>query len=329
MGYVLGVDGGNTKTIALVARLDGAIVGVGRGGWGDIYGAPSVEAALAEVEHAVVEALRNAGISARELVNGTFSMAGADWPEDFDLLQTEMEQRGFGRSITVVNDALGGLRAGSPDGNGVVVACGTGAALAARSPDGRVWHSSFWQEPQGGHELGNKMLRAVYRAELGIDPPTAWTRHVLSHFALPTVEAVLHLLTRRSTQQHATHIAKLVRPLLDEAENGDRAARQLIQKHGMMLGDYALACARQVGIEGTPFTLVLTGGVLRHPSRLLSDAIIAQVQTTSPDIQVVNSRFEPAIGALLLAFEAAGIVVDDYLLATLIPTLPPPALFET
>src|SRR2546426_11971918 len=41
MHYVLGVDGGNTKTIALVASLDGAILGAGRGGCGDIYNAPT------------------------------------------------------------------------------------------------------------------------------------------------------------------------------------------------------------------------------------------------------------------------------------------------
>jgi N-acetylglucosamine kinase-like BadF-type ATPase len=44
--YLLGVDGGNTKTIALVARSDGAIVGAGRAGCSDVYGAASEEAAL-------------------------------------------------------------------------------------------------------------------------------------------------------------------------------------------------------------------------------------------------------------------------------------------
>src|SRR5438105_4774145 len=39
MQCVLGVDGGNTKTVALVAALDGTILGAGRGGCGDIYNA--------------------------------------------------------------------------------------------------------------------------------------------------------------------------------------------------------------------------------------------------------------------------------------------------
>ena len=59
MQYVLGVDGGNTKTIALVAALDGTILGAGRGGCGDIYNAPiegtnwpdSATAAIANIEY--------------------------------------------------------------------------------------------------------------------------------------------------------------------------------------------------------------------------------------------------------------------------------------
>ena len=61
MTYILGVDGGNTKTIALVARIDGTIVGAGRGGCGDIYGGAGPSGAIAEIERAVLGALTAAG----------------------------------------------------------------------------------------------------------------------------------------------------------------------------------------------------------------------------------------------------------------------------
>ena len=117
--------------------------------------------------------------------------------------------------------------------------------------------------------------------------------------------------------------------LLDEAGSGDATALQIVRAHGAALGDYALAAARQVGIEGTPFTLVLAGGVLRHPSHLLREALVARVRTVSPDVRPINSRFEPAAGALFLALEAAGVPIDEPLLARLAPTLPPAAFFET
>ncbi|TME59229.1 MAG: hypothetical protein E6I59_16985, partial [Chloroflexi bacterium] len=116
MPYVLGVDGGNTKTVALIASLDGTILGAGRGGCGDIYNASagtlwpdSASAAVANIEYTVNAALDAAGIKAADLVTSVFNMAGADWPEDFIYLQTAMQERGFGRTIYVQNDAMGVL----------------------------------------------------------------------------------------------------------------------------------------------------------------------------------------------------------------------------
>src|SRR5688572_31888082 len=93
MNFVLGVDGGNTKTLALVAREDGLILGTGRAGCGDIYGAESPVAAIAEIERAVDTALQEAGIQVTQLSTCAFSLAGADWPEDFRLLEDAMRDR--------------------------------------------------------------------------------------------------------------------------------------------------------------------------------------------------------------------------------------------
>ena len=301
MGHVLGVDGGNTKTMALVARTDGEIIGIGRAGCGDIYGAPSEEAALAETERAVRAALAMAGIEADRLLAGAFSMAGADWPEDFALLHEAMAARGFGKSITVVNDAIGALRAGSA-GPAVAVVCGTGIATGARGPDGQIWHASFWQEAGGSARLGVETVRAVIRADLGIDRPTSLNNGLLALFEAPTVEALLHALTaRRRTWPAAT--AAIARVLLDEAVAGDEVARGLVQIEGRRMGDYALAAVRKVGLGAAPFDLVLAGGVFGHPSPLLPDQVIHRVQRECPQASPVRPALEPAAGAVLLALD--------------------------
>jgi N-acetylglucosamine kinase-like BadF-type ATPase len=336
MQCVLGVDGGNTKTIALVAALDGTILGAGRGGCADIYNAEpgtdwpdSAEAAIANIEFAVLSALQAAHVKESDIVAAVFNMAGADWPEDFAYIQAAMETRGFGRTIIVQNDAMGVLHAGSSDATGVSVVCGTGAATGARAPDGRTWHSSTWQnQVQGGAQLGYKTLNAVYRAELGIEAPTTLKPRVLDFYGLNTVEEVLHLFTGR-VKQAPDHVDQLAPLLLDEAQAGDHLAIRIVQEHGRALGDYAVAAARRVGIEGTPFTLVLAGGVFRHPSSLLPDSIIERVRATSPAVRPTFCRFEPIIGVLFAALEAAKVAVDDALLEKLVPTIPGPTLFST
>ena len=327
MDYVLGVDGGTTKTAALVALPDGTIVGAGRAGGSNIY-CQHPKVAFGNVERAVLAALDPVGARPADLTTAAYSMSGADWPEDFDFIRDEMLSRGLGRRIVVVNDAVGGLRAGSPDGSGVAVVCGTGAAVAARTQDGRVWHTSFWQEAGGAEELGTKMLRAVYRAELGIDPPTRLTEQALRCFGLPEVEDILHLFTARAGTRPA-NVGALARVLLDEAERGDPTARRIAEEHGAALGDYALAAARRAGIEREQFPLVLAGGVFRHSCGILVDSLVERVRNRSSGAWPVRSRYEPVVGALLLSLEEVGVKINEPTLSRIAVTLPEHELFFT
>lgn len=336
MHCVLGVDGGNTKTLALVAALDGTILGRGRAGCGDIYNAPptpespdSASAAVANIEQAVMEALRQAQAQPSDLLAGVFNMAGADWPEDFALLRAALEERRFGQRLIVQNDALGVLHAGVSSAVGISLICGSGAAIGARASDGRTWHTSHWQDDvQGSHHLAHKTLVAVYRSELGIEPPTSLTARVLDFFQVDAVEALLHLFTNRE-HDAPEHIGRLTPILLDEAEAGDRVARRIVQEHGRALGEYVLAAARRVGLEGEAFPLVLAGGVFHHPSSLLAEAIIEEVHRSSPLARLVPSRFEPVIGVLFAALEAVGVTMDEARMANLLPTMPPASFYTT
>ncbi|MCC6315170.1 MAG: hypothetical protein IT337_14295, partial [Thermomicrobiales bacterium] len=224
MSYVLGVDGGNTKTIALVASDDGVIAGCGRAGGSDIYGAASVAAALAELDAAVATALDKAELRSDQIARAAFSMAGADWPEDFDLLRAELRARGYEAEPVIVNDAIGALRAGSPDGTGVVLAAGTGMAIGARAPGGREWHSGNWPTAGGGSGLGRAALDAVFGADLGVAPPTTLSARVVAYFDADSVEDVLYRITHRGSGWSWQATARLAPLALDEADRDDPVA---------------------------------------------------------------------------------------------------------
>ena len=257
-----------------------------------------------------------------------------DWPEDFVFLREQLTGHGLA-AITVYNDAIGALRAGSPDGTGVVVACGTGGATGARNAKGEVWHSSFWQMAGGAGELGNRLLRAVYGADMQMAPPTALTTAVLAHFQMDSVERVLHALTARDSaadfESRFIHpkTGGLARLLLDVADQGDGVARQIVQNHGEALGAQAIVAARKVGLLGQPLSLVLSGGVMHHPSPLLRDAMVDQVRPHCPHIQVCRDGFEPALGAVMLALESRQQLVDAAVREHLRSTQPSATFFDT
>lgn len=325
----LAVDGGNTKTVAIVARDDGTALGAGRAGASDFYATPTEDVAFDEIGRAIRAALREAGANIRSLRTAAFSLAGADWPEDFADLRAGIVERGWCAEPLIVNDAIGALYSGSPAGVGVVLVAGTGMAIGARSACGQIWHSSNWPTAGGGWGLGKAALEAVYAAALEVGPETSLTAAVLALYGEATVEGVLHRRTARRRRRRHMDEARLAPLVLDEAEAGDPVAIAIVEGFGRQLGLHAVAAARRVGLGPEPFPLVLAGGVFRHRSRRYLAAMLAPLEAAFPGIQPLPSRFEPVAGALLLAMNAAGIAPCPGVLDRIEATMPPPELFHT
>jgi N-acetylglucosamine kinase-like BadF-type ATPase len=327
MSLVLGVDGGNSKAIALVAREDGSIVAAARRlGAADIY-ADGVDAALAVTRAAVDQALERAGASRAEIAHAAFSMAGADWPEDFEVLGASLGADGFGGRVRIVNDAIGALEGAVPEGAAVVVTLGTGAATGARGSDGRTWHSSFWQAPQGAGELARNALAAVVRSELGILPSTPLADALLAATGDRDVEAALHRFTARERLSAAV-IGPVVRALFSVADAGDPVAVDVVERHGTGIGEIAAAAARRVGIEREGYALAFCGGLARAGAELLIGAAIRAIRAAGQAPSRVHPKWEPAIGALVVALRAAGTTDWTRVAARLDATAPDGLLYD-
>jgi N-acetylglucosamine kinase-like BadF-type ATPase len=318
---LVGVDGGNTKTVALVADADGTVVGSGWAGCSDIYNAPSPAAALDAVREATLAALTEAGAAGDDVAAACFALAGADWPEDFELIRRELQPLlGLGAEPLVVNDAIGAIRAGTADGVGVSVVCGTYGIAGARNAAGDVFHLGFWPDSTGARPLGRAALEAVWRSGLGTGPDTSLTERALQLYGASTPLGLLYERTRRGGLPVGAE-DRMAAVVLDEAEAGDPVAHAIVENQGRILAGEALACARMVGMAGSAFRLVLAGGVMRHPTRLLADVIAAGI----PEAETVRSSDEPVVGALLFAFDHAGITPDIGRMRT---SAPPAALFD-
>jgi N-acetylglucosamine kinase-like BadF-type ATPase len=289
-----------------VADREGRVRGAGRAGDSNIYSTTSPEAAVAEIEAAVAQALEAAGADSTAVEVAVFSLSGADWQEDIDYLEAALAPSFPAAAVVVVNDAVGALWSGAPEGVGVSVVCGTGGCVAARAPDGRSWHSGWWAVHTGGWAMGEAALQAVYAAELGFGPTTSLTTRALEVFGCPSVEGVLYAFTRRGGR-HPYDTSLLAPAILAEAQTGDDVARRIVIDEGAKLGGYARAGARVVGLAGRLYPLVILGGVLRGAgAELLTAAIVEAVPEGVP----VMTRLEPVAGALLIALDTAGAAVD-------------------
>jgi N-acetylglucosamine kinase-like BadF-type ATPase len=324
--YVVGVDGGSTKTIALVADSRGRILGFGRAGNCCWY-AIGKEQAEKVIALAVQMALGKAHVSPAQVEFAAYCITGADWPEDAPMLTELLRPARLSRKLMVRNDAFAALRAGTAEPYGVVVCDGTGTNTAVRAPDGREWAYGFWVDDGGAGNLSRAALRAVLRAEDGRGQPTLLTASVLAYLGYPTTEALLRAMVAHSVPQaRMTTVCPLV---FEAAERGDRVACDLIVRHGHEMGLYATAGIRRFAMQDLAFDVVLSGSVFKGRGPLLVDTIRTDVLAVAPLARIVKPCCEPVIGAVILALEAAGVTVDQDVLACLYQSQPAAELFQT
>jgi N-acetylglucosamine kinase-like BadF-type ATPase len=322
--YVLGVDGGASKTHALVVASTGRVMGFGVGGPCN-HQVSGMARVLDTLRETVGEALREAQLEPAHIDVGRFCLAGADLEEDFVKLQGEVEKLEISRTTIIDNDTTAALRAGLTRPWGVAVICGTGFNAMGRDPDGREVRlpslgaiSGDWG---GGAALSEEMIRAVMRAWDGRGKSTLLTRLVLDALKVESEEVLLVKLYHEEIRGRA--LLDLVPLLFDAALERDETAADLIVRMGEEVGVTANAIIRRLSLERRDVEVVLGGSIFKGRGPLLVDTATQLIHRQAPSARIVRLCHDPVFGAALLALEAAGGEVTEEQQRRLESSLPP------
>jgi N-acetylglucosamine kinase-like BadF-type ATPase len=301
---VLGVDGGGSKTHALVADPQGEVLGfatAGRSNWEDI----GLEAAGAALAEAVGGALDAAGVTPAELAASAFGLAGLDWDSDRPILAALVDPLGLAGPRRLENDSFIALRAGTSQPFGVVVIAGTGHVAAGRDPAGRTFRT-YGLGPMYGDfgsatDVAEEAVRAVADACTGRGPATTLSRLLPPLAGCAEPEELLQALSRGLVALPAA--APLV---LSEAEAGDTAAQAIVLRAGTSLGEAAALVAGRLELGQEPFEMVMAGGLFAGRNRLLETTLIEVVHRVAPRAAPVHLHCKPVVGAALEALDLGG-----------------------
>lgn len=305
MRYYLGLDAGGTKTFCLVGDETGCVKGFGRAGAGN-YECLGVEPAATENRKAVEVALADAGIALADIAGIGMGIAGADLPEDYEMLEREIYTPLFdGIPRVFRNDSMGGLRGGTRNPYGIVIACGTGCVCAGVNRAGQHARVGGLGEEFGdivsGSSIGFRGLQAVWQARDGIVPPTLLTRQFVERAACENVDDLFSKLYRgQCSRDDLQPMAKLV---FDAAFDGDAAACDILEWGGRYLGQMVNAVATQLDMNDEEFEVVMAGSVFKGTSPVMIDVLRTVIQRHCPKAKTVMPVFEPVVGALLLGME--------------------------
>jgi len=307
--YVMGVDGGATKTLAAVLDLQEQKLHLGHGGPSN-EDAVGAEAAVQALLKAADEAIDHAGIDAGQLGAAVLAIAGTD---------TEDVARNVRKARTdawlVVNDVVAAWATATGGGPGVAAIAGTGSnvfGVGGVGADTRAWRVGGWGHLLGdegsGYWLGVQSIKAALRDRERSGPETALSEAALAFFDQPSVEAVAARvyskpLTKGEIAAFAIETAKL-------AEQGDAVARELYERGARELGDQIVAVIRQIGLDADSdgpqqFPVGLIGSAFKA-GRVFVEPLTRAIHECAPGAQVGAVELAPVGGSLLLAARACG-----------------------
>lgn len=312
MAYFLGMDVGGTKTYALIADEEGRILGFGKAGCGS-YEYQGVERAARENRRAVMAALAESKLSISDFSAVGLGVAGADLPEDFEMLEQEIYTPLFGEiRRRLRNDSLAALRGGMRATQGIVIVCGTGSVCAGRNAAGMEARVGGLGPDFGdactGTGIGREGLRTVWRARDGIVAPTLMTQKFVARSGMADLEGLFRGMYRGTLSHEA--LEPMARLVFEAAAEGDAAARAILAEGGRYLAAMVNAVARNLGMEGEAFGVIMAGTVFKGEGRDLIDAMQSGIGEECPEAECLRPEFEPVVGALLMAYDEAGARTD-------------------
>jgi len=303
---VLAIDGGNSKTDLALVRGDGEVLALARGPLSSPHHI-GLEGALQVIDDLLAEALDQAGIE-----NGTgpvadvgqLLLAGVDFPAEVEQMEQAAGARGFARHLTVGNDTLAVLRAGTEHGWGVAIVCGAGINCVGVAPDGRQagfpalgWTTGDWG---GGYDVGLAAVLAAARSEDGRGPKTTLEHAVPRHCELATpMQLAEEIHAGRIGHRRVIELAPVV---FAEAEH-DAEAGAIVDRLAEEVVTMIRVTIERLELTGEPIPVALGGGLMQSGDPRLIGAVKAGLALAAPAASVHVTSSPPIVGAALLGLD--------------------------
>jgi len=306
---VLGVDGGGTKTDALVIDGHGRVLGYGASGGANWEGV-GLDGMARSIREAVDRAMGSAAVRGDQLAATAFALAGIDWPSDPDRVAPSLDMLALGGGPrSIVNDSFAALRAGSTASHGIVSIAGTGGVTAGRNRAGQVERTMGIGigEGNGASGLFDMAVQAIGHVHNGTGPHTMLTEEFLSESGCATTTELFETLSRKWTLATGEYAPAVIRC----AAAGDQIALDICRRSGRTHGRDVVGIARRLGLADDTFDLVLAGGIHVSLAAHFTAAFHETVGDGAPGARPVRLAAPPASGAALLALELIGVDADS------------------
>ncbi len=307
MPFYLGVDGGQSSTVALIGDENGVVVGYGVGGPSNHVQGPGGR-----------EKLRNAVIASVGAAwsNSPYGEPGKAWPHFesafFGMTGGGQDKREIigeliqSTHLDVSHDAITAL-VGATEGNpGIIVIAGTGSIAFGINARGQTARAGGWGYVFGDEGaafgLARDALRAALRFEEGWGPATELRDRIIRFSEASDLNDALHKWY--TVDFPRPRVASFSKEIDEAAVAGDRVAREILRRGSAQLVQLVEHVRPRIFSHDQTVLVSYTGGVWK--SKIVRNRFKKLLESQG-NYRVIQPVLGPAAGALLAAYRNAGI----------------------
>jgi N-acetylglucosamine kinase-like BadF-type ATPase len=300
MKYVVGWDGGGTKTAVQIRNTEGDIVF--QENYGPLnYNSVSKEAMRTTTE----EILIDMEAFAKDLSNYQsicIATAGVSNKEGVSFIKNTVKSMGLVQTIHVIGDHEAALAGALGEEEGIVLISGTGSICYGQDKKGNVYRSGGYghliDDEGSGYAIGRDLLAAAVRIHDHRLSESKIKEEVFKRIHGKSVDDIVNYVYDKDTRKK--EIAGLADILLLLLSNGDSEAINICKKASKELAALVIALAKQMQTKKA--VLVLQGGILTN-YKPIRDGVLDILCQEIPDLVLQEPIADSVSGAAFIAFK--------------------------
>jgi N-acetylglucosamine kinase-like BadF-type ATPase len=293
--YILGVDGGGTKTEAIAYALDGSEIERGYAGLGNIL--IDKDLALNNIQLSISECTKR--LSLDNCVYMCLGLAGCEAGENKTIIRRFLKDK-FNCPIRVINDGELALSALLKGNDGIITISGTGSITIGKN-NGSSVRVGGWGHLIGdqgsGYFIAMEAIRSVFlENDLGL-VDSILTKEIFKSTNCENREELLQFVYNANKGE----IASLVPIILKICESGDNLCTQLLKNAGVDLAQNTIRAIKLLGIKGE-IPLAIKGSVITK-IQIVKDEFINALRINNIENKLYDEDVSSAKGAYYLGIK--------------------------
>ena len=308
--FVIGIDGGGTKTHAVIADMEGNVIAEHTAGPSNfqIIGVPKAARTIFSL---MKECAVSAECGMNQIHSTVLGLTGAGRTADQNRMADGLKKYAVGKKVKlnkviVESDARIALEGAFKGKPGIILIAGTGSIVFGKDSLGTIHRVGGWGrllgDEGGGYFLGHLGMIAVVHQLDGRGDPTLLTKLVAKKYGLSDQTSII-----REVYNNAFDVASIAPLVLEAASQNDVICRMIIEQAAIELTKHIRVMTRK--LETTENTdvhskveLSLIGGLMSETS-ILREIFVKYIEVNYPHVQIIPPMSSPAYGAVVMALQ--------------------------